>query len=488
MHLKMKTKTTMMKTALISSLLLAAAALPAAAQDGGSDGTAGGARYANVRLERQGDFLGVGIDFDLSELKVERNRAVLLTPRLARGGDTLELPAVAVYGRKRYFYYRRNAGDGMISGMEETGFLASERPDTVAYSRLVPYADWMDGARLQLARTDYGCCGAPDSLAPVDLGRYRGDFFPLLVYVKPEADAVKADTLEGSSFVDFPVDQTIIYPDYRNNTRELAVIRATIDTVRNDPDVTLDSVWLKGWASPESPYSHNTDLAIGRTRALKQYIQRMYNFTSVKILTDYEPENWIGLKRFVEASNLEHRDEILAMIDLDMDPDAKEAKIKRTYPDEYRFMLTEYYPALRRTDYRVFYHVRKFTDPAEILRMMRVHPQKLSLDEFYLAASTLEPGTEEFTEAYETAVRMFPGDPVANLNAANAAMRRGDNQAAERYLAKAGNSPEAAYARGALAIREGDYARARRYMEQARDAGLRQAQETLEEMDEREMK
>ena len=243
--------------------------------------------------------------------------------------------------------------------------------------------------------------------------------------------------------------------------------------MRNDPDATIDSVWLKGWASPESPYSHNTDLAIGRTRALKQYIQRMYNFTGVVMLTDYEPENWIGLKRFVEGSNLEHRDEILAMIDLDMDPDAKEAKIKRTYPDEYRFMLREYYPALRRTDYRVSYHIRQFTDPKEILKVMREQPQKLSLSEFYAAASILEPGSPEYMDVFETAVRMYPQDAVANLNAANAAMQRGDLASAAKYLDRAGDSPEATYAKGVLAALNGDFATGIRRMEEAVGQGLK---------------
>jgi len=61
-------------------------------------------------------------------------------------------------------------------------------------------------------------------------------------------------------------------------------------------------------------------------------------------------------------------------------------------------------------------------------------------------------------------------------------MRRGDNALAERYLAKAGNSPEAVYARGALAIRNEDYDTARRYLEQAKRLGVKQAEMTLEQL------
>lgn len=296
---------------------------------------------------------------------------------------------------------------------------------------------------------------------------------------------MKSRSLSGSAYIDFPVDQTVIYPDYRRNTVELGKIQATIDSVRNDKDITITSVWLKGFASPESPYKHNTDLAIGRTAALKKHIGQLYHFADNIIQTDYEPEDWAGLRRYVEQSNIDHRTEILVMIDSDMEPDAKEAKIKRTYPEEYRFMLQNFYPALRHTDYRIDYNIRTFSEADEIRRIMAEQPQKLSLNEFYLVAGKYEPGTDEFTEVFNTAVRMFPNDEIANLNAANAAIRRDDFGTARRYLDKAGDSAEAVYARGALAVREGYIDTARRYLSKAKEMGLEKAALTLKELDER---
>lgn len=80
---------------------------------------------------------------------------------------------------------------------------------------------------------------------------------------------------------------------------------------------------------------------------------------------------------------------------------------------------------------------------------------------------------------------MFPGDKVANLNAANAAIRQDDFATAERYLQKAGDSAEAVYARGALAIRKKDYETARQYLNKAKDMGQEQAAKTLEELNKR---
>ena len=443
-----------------------------------------GVSVERLNIERDGRYLTVEMEFDLTALDVDANRAVLLTPRLVNGPDSLSLPSIGIYGRRRYYYYLRN-GISTISGESEKSFRASDKPGQLEYDKHLLYGEWMDGATLRLHRSDWGCCQTILAEYDGELGRHREAFFPELVFVKPTAEIMKSRSLSGSAYIDFPVDQTVIYPDYRRNTVELGKIQASIDSVRNDKDVTITSVWLKGYASPESPYRHNTELAIGRTAALKKHIGQLYNFADSIILTDYEPEDWAGLRRYVEQSNINHREEILALIDSDMDPDAKEAKIKRAYPAEYRFMLQNYYPALRHTDYRIHYNIRTFSDVEEIKRILAERPRNLNLNELYLAALTYEPGTDEFTDVFETAVRMFPDDETANLNAANAAIRRDDFTTARRYLAKAGNSAEAAYARGALAVREGDYETARRYLDEAKALGLAKAAETLDELNER---
>ena len=443
-----------------------------------------GVSIENFNMNREGKYLTVEMNLDLNKLNVDANRAVLLTPRLVNGMDSLDLPSVGIYGRRRYYYYVRN-GIGSISGENETVYRVSDKPDNVAYNNLAEYEGWMDGATLKFHRSDWGCCH--EILVEYEgiLGRHREAFFPKLVFVQPKAEIMKSRSLSGSAYIDFPVDQTVIYPDYRRNTVELGKIQATIDSVRNDKDVSITSVWLKGFASPESPYKHNTELAIGRTAALKKHIGQLYHFADSIIQTDYEPEDWEGLRRYVEQSNINHREKILTMIDSDMEPDAKETKIKRTYPEEYRFMLQHFYPALRHTDYRINYTIRTFSEVEEIKRIMTEQPQKLSLNEFYLVAQKYEPGTVEFTDVFETAVRIFPNDTIANLNAANAAIRRDDYVRAEQYLEKAGDIPEAVYARAALAIRKEDYETARRYLETARDMGLEQAATTLNELNER---
>ncbi len=445
-----------------------------------------GVTVNNIKIEHNGDFLAVDFGMDITELDVNSNRAVLLTPRLVNGNDSVEMPSIGIYGRKRYYFYVRN-GESMLTDKTEQSYRAAQKPDSLAYNKIIPYQDWMNGASLSLYRADFGCCNTllDEQIGLIAQHTELLDFFPELVYIKPQAEIEKSRSLEGSAYIDFVVDRTDINPEYRNNVAELGKIQSTIDSVRNDKDITITKVRLKGFASPESPYAHNEELAIGRTEALKKYIQQLYNFKENLITTDYEPENWEGLRKYVAESNIDNKAEILAIIDNDMEPDTKERHLKTKYPVQYRFLLQNCYPALRRTDYFIAYNIRQFSDVEEIKRILQTQPQKLSLNEFYLVAQQYEPGTDEFTNVFETAVRLFPSDETANLNAANAAMRRNDLAGAKSYLAKAGNTPQAVYARASYAYLTKDYKTAEELFRKAKELGVAEAVETLDQLPKR---
>lgn len=109
-------------------------------------------------------------------------------------------------------------------------------------------------------------------------------------------------------------------------------------------------------------------------------------------------------------------------------------------------MLDTWYPALRHSDYHITYKVKPF-NVEEAKEVLKTKPQQLSLNEMFMVAQTYEPGSKEFNDVMETAVRMFPSDPVANLNAAITRLNEGDTEGAKPYLDKAVNSENAKAAR-----------------------------------------
>lgn len=437
----------------------------------------------NLAVSRQKDKLFVSLDLDVSALKVGTNREVVFAPILSKGEHLIELPVVMVAGRNRYYHHLRNKSTVSLDKLYRSG----ER-DVIEYRLVMPYEKWMTNAALNVSNTINGCCGAPilndiSLLENVLPEKNVMTFFPEYVYIRPKAEQ-KINQIEGSAYIDFPVNRTEVYPEYRRNPQELKKILATIDAVREDSDTRILAISIKGYASPEGSYTNNIRLAKGRTATLKEYVRRQYHFPDSLFTTSYEPEDWEGLRRFVEGSHLTHRDEILRLIDSGMEPDAKDRKIKVNYRDDYAYLLREVYPGLRHSDYVVRYEVRAYTNPEEIKHLLRTQPQKLSLEEMYLVAQDMEPGSEEYNETFEIAVRMFPEDATANLNAANTAMRLGNLPLAEKYLEKSGDTSEAAYARGIHAALSCNYEVAETLLKEADRKGQEKAKEMLKRLEE----
>ncbi len=441
----------------------------------------GKATVSNLAVSHTDDKLFVSMDIDVSALKVKSNRELILTPMLAEGDDTLALSPVMIAGRNRYYHHLRNGVTPEDMDLYRCGDVK-----VIKYRNVIPYEKWMGGAALNVGGETCGCCS--ETLSEEEAMLTRLDFkpkafVPALVYIRPKAER-KINVIEGSAYIDFPVNRTEIYPDYRRNPVELGKIRATIDAVRNDRDSRITAVSIKGYASPEGPYDNNIRLAKGRTETLKEYVRQLYDFPNALLSTAYEPEDWAGLERFVENSDLKEKAGILGIIRGGLEPDAKDWKIKSTYPSDYAFLLKEVYPALRHSDYAVTYEVRAYTDMAEIRRLLKTQPQKLSLQEMYLVAQEMEPGSDEYIETFEISVRMFPDDEIANLNVANASMSKGDMKNAERYLARAGDTPQAIYARGVYYAISGDYEAAERLFKAAEQKGVMEATDALRQIEE----
>ena len=443
----------------------------------------------NLELLRQGDFLQVKMDINLSNVRVPNNKAMLILPMLVNDTDTLPLQRIGIYSRQRYYYYHRNNGGSILSDNKELIYQTSDHPNQINYDINIPYQSWMDGSQLMIRRSIYGCCKKLKETSDTNVGNPYFDLrYPelsemVMAFVSERGNPEKTDTVIGAAFIDFPVNKTYIKEDYHNNAAELAKIWSSIDSVRNDKDITITEVELKGYASPEGSYTNNTNLAIGRTDALKKHIQNLYKFGKGVISTAYEPEDWEGLRQFVNQSNLDHRSEILEIIDTDIDPDKKEELIKRRFPEEYAFLKEAVYPSLRHTDYRIAYTIRRFSDIDEIRQLVKTNPRKLSMNEFLLAAQSYPVGSDEYNEVFETAVRIHPTSEEANINAASAALSRGDVKLAAQFISKMGNSPEAIYTKGVYKLLNGELDEARSLLEEAQLSGVDQSEIALKNLE-----
>ena len=443
----------------------------------------GNALITDVKVEQTAERMLVSFDVEPREAwKVASNHVITLSPLLQQGVNTAHLPAIEIRGRRQYIYHQRNPKLTPAS----TRVYAARKTGKIHYEASLDYEDWMKQAVLLLDEDLCGCCRTPIGTAQYAVSEYdHSPYRPVFAYIQPEAEPVKARSESGQAYINFRLSRTEIDATYLNNYAELQKILETIHLYKKDPDVTITRLSIKGYASPEGSYEQNRILAQGRTAAVTQYVrQQLDESCSFDIATSFEPEDWAGLRDYVSRSSLSDKEGLLRIIDspeFSRQPDAREWKLKSTYPEAYQHLLSVCYPHLRRTDYRVDFQVRAFT-PDEARDIILRSPQKLSLQEMYQVALTYPVGSDEYNEVFNTAVRMFPDDATANLNAANSAMQRNDLTLAEKYLRKAGNSGEAILARGILAMLKGDRATAERLMKQAKELGIAAADQNLKEL------
>ena len=146
-------------------------------------------------------------------------------------------------------------------------------------------------------------------------------------------------------------------------------------------------------------------------------------------------------------------------------------KIKKQYPAEYKYLLQNVYPGLRRSDYEISFNFSDFT-LEQSKEIYKKKPYQLSLREMWDVAQTLEPNSPEYNRMMQTAVNIYPDDPQALVNLANVAIRQKDLLKAESLLERAGDSAEALNSRAVIAIIQKRYDDAERLLQQAAAKGL----------------
>ena len=441
----------------------------------------------DVEISRKGKLLTVGFNIETPQ-GLDANREITYIPvlRSATGKDSLKLPEGRVAGRNRYYTLLRNRATADNLTLAGKGMKLS-------YENTIDYQPWMEHSTLNVRLEEKGCCGKPAQNSEkllVTLDYTPRKFQPVYQYMRPvpdpNEDRVKSRSLSGKAYIDFRVNRTDIDPTYSDNSRELASIDRTIDSVKLDRDITIDSIHIRGYASPEGSYSNISRLAKGRTASLVAYVEKLHSFPHGIIHSSYEPEDWEGLARALEAMTFDNKRQVMELVtDSRLAPDTREAKFRETYPQTYAAVREMIYPKLRHSDYRIHYRVRSFNNPSEIVGIAKNAPTKLSYNEICTASESFEQGSKDYATLWENAARLFPESTVAKVNAANCAMADGRLFIAHSLLEEADpESPEVIYAKGNLAALQGDRDKARELFTRAARMQVSDAPEALRRLNE----
>ena len=302
---------------------------------------------------KDGDSVAVVITLNPEMLELADENTLTLTPCIAAQGDTVELPSIHVMGRKPYYRYVRHDDMGLPVRAGDNVIWTKRRYRPFVYVNKVRYEKWMLGGTLLITQTERDGCGAT-----VATSGERRELSQMTVVPAQSTKEVITSTLADRLSIRFPLNEVTIHPELGKNSSELEKIRAGLDQVRKDPSATLKRLIVKGFASPEGSYEHNEYLAQGRTQSIADYVMQHFGLTLDQVEVEYEAEDWDGLAAWIReapTSVLPHRNELLAIATSMTEPDEREAKMRKYYPGEFRYMLEHAMPLLRHTDYRIEY-------------------------------------------------------------------------------------------------------------------------------------
>lgn len=129
-------------------------------------------------------------------------------------------------------------------------------------------------------------------------------------YVKPEdlhTETVYADSVLNSILMPRGVYRLDDYPAFRLAADELS-------DVLSDPSKELLEVFVCGSSSPDGQYMSNVELSKARTDSGAEYLRMVTGIPAEKIRKESLDEDWNRLYELVEASDIDHREEVLEII------------------------------------------------------------------------------------------------------------------------------------------------------------------------------
>lgn len=460
-----------------------------------------GVRITNFRTEVADEMLNIHFDLSASGLEMKCDGQLTVEFAVESADRRLVLPVVVYSGKQRYRYEQRRQllSDGyVVEPYHIYENVKKNKTYDLDYTLSLPYYTWMEHASVTWCEYHHDCSGnnakgsgvlladlnpAPVHVEP-EVWRPDSTLYPNLVcFLLPEVEEVKSRASMVELNIIFPVNSTEVRPTYLNNAWELTRADSLVGMLQSNALIDIRGVSIRGYASPEGRYESNVRLARGRSEGFKRYMVSKYPGNSYirDAQTSWVAEDWEGFGRMVENYDIPAKTEVLAIVnDPEIHPDAKDRMLQNIlwWSSNYKVILSDMFPKLRRIELRVDYTVQKLND-SQARELLYTNPGMLSLDEMYRVAKYYEPGSKQYREVYEIAAREYPNDAIANNNAAASLLQEGKADEAFPYLKKTAGKAESLLNYGAYHYIKGELDEALDYFNQAKAAGIERADYNL---------
>lgn len=311
------------------------------------------------------------VDTDVKSIPSKRKEVIM--PYLYDGKDTVWLDVLEVYGKGRF---KRERQEKHIAGDKDWELADKQviKGDTYLYLASTPLKRWMKAVDLGIKRQMVGCACENDmeeeTLAE-NVALFRE---PSVIRRVPEGFALAEAGREWDFGQDeleiiFKVAKIEIDSTVFENKVTFGKILSALDKIYTNPKYEVSRIEIAGYASPEGGREFNNWLGKNRAQALVDYIienRPQYDLSEEDFTIRNGMENWAGLRKLLQESSEEYRDEVIAVIDTDLPDEQKKNRIKAMDGGKvWKDMLDDIYPYLRSARYLAVYFDSSNDDAVE---------------------------------------------------------------------------------------------------------------------------
>lgn len=296
----------------------------------------------------------------------------------------------------------------------------------------------------------------------------------------------------------FPLDVDRFNINFRsgkeiNNKKQIDLLKKAL---KSDKNWVVKGLAINGFASPEGELQRNEGLSQGRANSTFSYLKKELKKLGFAEVNDQNlsmgytlAEDWAGLAKLIEASNLPDRVELVNIINNNNIADLeKESLIRRDHARSWEKLKSTYLPKLRRSELVVkgqtplksdeelmaantdslsdveMIHLASITsDNAKKMEIYSKYETKFANDwrgynnmgALYIAAGDYNKAETELNRANE----LSPENPLVLANLGVVAKNKGNiKRAEELYKQAEAKGANVSYNKGIIAIKKGDYA------------------------------
>ncbi len=290
---------------------------------------------------------------------------------------------------------------------------------------------------------------------------------------------VRSENKSFESKINFDRAKSVVKPNELKDQDILDMI-AWIKNAQANPKITINSIEIKGYASPDGEESKNDMLSADRSREARTAIISIMKKEKLNALVDTSMysiskygEDFEGFKaQLALTSTISEADKNLFIRVLEMTKDAKQRETEMiNLGKSYQQLEKDVFPAIRRTIITVNYTLAGLTDD-ELKAASVSNPEILGVEELLFVAG-LTNDVNEKARIYEIAAKNYSGDYRAHNNLGVVKFLLNKMPDAKKSLEKSNQLKDNSNTKNNLAgiaILEGDRSASRKLINQAKGA------------------